>query len=81
MADRLRRVSVEQPPGRGHDIRGLFRRCTPHPHASLITGLVCGVRVEDVEDVEDPLMQEIRYLDRLDDELAKDQAMDKILRT
>ena len=44
----------------------------------LIKGVVCGVRVEDVED---PLMQEIRYLDKLIDELAKGKAMEKILRT
>nr|WP_298120205.1 DUF2200 domain-containing protein [uncultured Pseudoxanthomonas sp.] len=48
-----------------------------HPNASLITGVVCGVRVEDVED---PLMQKIRYLDKLVDELAKEKAMEKILR-
>lgn len=45
---------------------------------TLIKGVVCGVRVEDVED---PLMREIRYLDKLIDELAKGKAMDKILRT
>jgi hypothetical protein len=48
-----------------------------HPHASLIKGLVCGVRVEEVED---PLMKKIRYLDKLIDELAKGKAMEKILR-
>nr|WP_298132726.1 DUF2200 domain-containing protein [uncultured Pseudoxanthomonas sp.] len=48
-----------------------------HPHASLIKGVVCGVRVEDVED---PLMQKIRRLDKLVDELAKGKAMEKILR-
>ena len=48
-----------------------------NPNASLITGVVCGVRVEDVED---PLMQKIRYLDKLIDELAKGKAMEKILR-
>ena len=48
-----------------------------HPHASLIKGVVCGVRVEDVDD---PLMQKIRYLDKLVDELAKGKAMAKILR-
>lgn len=48
-----------------------------HPNASLIRGVVCGVRVEDVED---PLMQKIRYLDKLIDELAKGKALDKILR-
>ncbi len=48
-----------------------------HPNSSLIKGLVCGVRVEDVED---PLMQKIRYMDKLVDELAKGKAMEKILR-
>jgi hypothetical protein len=48
-----------------------------HANSSLIKGVVCGVRVEDVED---PLMQKIRYLDKLIDELAKGKAMEKILR-
>lgn len=48
-----------------------------HANASLIKGVVCGVRVEEVED---PLMQKIRYLDKLIDELAKGKAMEKILR-
>ena len=48
-----------------------------HPNSSLIKGVVCGVRVEDVED---PLMKKLRYLDKLIDELAKGKAMDKILR-
>jgi hypothetical protein len=49
----------------------------PNPARSLITGVVCGVRVEDIEE---PTMREIRYLDKLIDELAKGKAMDKILR-
>lgn len=48
-----------------------------HPHASLIKGAVCGVRVKDVDD---SLMQKIRYLDKLVDELAKGKATEKILR-
>ena len=48
-----------------------------HPNASLIKGVVCGIRVEEVED---PLMQKIRYLDKLVDELAKGKALEKILR-
>ncbi len=48
-----------------------------HPNTSLITGVVCGVRVEEVED---PLMQKIRWLDKLIDELAKGKPMEKILR-
>jgi hypothetical protein len=49
-----------------------------NPHRSLIAGVICGVRVEDIED---PLMQSIRQLDKLVDELAKGKAMEKILRT
>jgi len=48
-----------------------------NPRASLIKGSVCGVKVEDIED---PLMQKIRWLDKLVDELAKGKPMDKILR-
>jgi hypothetical protein len=48
-----------------------------HPNSSLIKGVVCGVRVEDIDD---PLMQKIRHLDKLIDELAKGKAMEKILR-
>ena len=49
----------------------------PNPNRALIKGVVCGVRVEEVED---PLMREIRYLDKLIDELAKGKPMEKILR-
>lgn len=49
-----------------------------NPSRALIKGVVCGVRVEEVQD---PLMREIRYLDKLVDELAKGKAMEKILRT
>ena len=48
-----------------------------NPGRSLITGVICGVRVEEIEE---PIMQEIRYLDKLIDELAKGKAMEKILR-
>jgi hypothetical protein len=48
-----------------------------HPNAAMITGVVCGVRVQDIED---PLMRKIRYLDKLVDELAKGKPMSKILR-
>ena len=54
-----------------------FAAATLNPNASLITGVVCGVRVESVDD---PLMQKIRYLDKLVDELAKGRPMEKILR-
>ena len=49
-----------------------------NPNVSLIKGVVCGIRVEDIED---PLMQKIRYLDKLIDELAKGKKMEKILRS
>jgi hypothetical protein len=49
-----------------------------NPHASLITGVVCGVRVEEIGD---PLMQQIRYLDKLVDELARGKKMEKVLRS
>jgi hypothetical protein len=55
-----------------------FADANLNAHASLITGVVCGIRVEDVDD---PLMQKIRYLDKLVDELAKGKAMNKIMRT
>lgn len=48
-----------------------------NPNASMITGTICGVRIEEIED---KLMQKIRYLDKLIDELAKGKSMDKILR-
>ena len=48
-----------------------------HPNASRITGSICGVRIQEIED---PLMRNIRYLDKLVDELAKGRPMDKILR-
>jgi hypothetical protein len=49
-----------------------------NPDAELITGVVCGVRVEDIDD---PLMQQIRYLDKLVDELAKGKALERVLRS
>ena len=58
---------------------GDFFRNAPamNPNRTLITGKVCGIRVEEIED---PLMREIRYLDKLVDELAKGKAMEQILR-
>ena len=61
----------------GTTFENFFADARLHPNASAITGVVCGVRVEDVED---PLMQKIRYLDKLVDELAKGRSMDKVLR-
>jgi len=61
----------------GTTFEDFFARAHLNPNVSEIRGVVCGVRVEDVED---PLMQKIRYLDKLVDELAKGKAMDKVLR-
>jgi hypothetical protein len=60
------------------DFETFFREAPhPHPARSLIKGLVCGVRVEEIAE---PTMREIRYLDKLVDELAKGRPMEKILR-
>ena len=72
------RAGLQQQIKQKSDFETFFARAPAmHPNSSLIKGVVCGVRVEDVDD---PLMQKIRYLDKLVDELAKGKAMDKILR-
>ena len=60
------------------DLEAFFAKAPAmNPNRSLITGVICGYRVEEIEE---PLMREIRYLDKLVDELAKGKAMEKILR-
>lgn len=54
-----------------------FQQASLHPNAHLITGVICGYRVEEIED---PLTRQVRYLDKLVDELAKGRKMEKILR-
>lgn len=54
-----------------------FQQATLHPNAALITGVICGYRVEEIQN---PLTQKVRYLDKLVDELSKGKAMEKILR-
>ena len=61
----------------GTTFEEFFDQATLNPHVDQITGSVCGVKVQEVED---PLMRRIRYLDKLVDELAKGRAMDKVLR-
>ena len=61
----------------GTTFADLFDEVALHPAADRITGVVCGVRVEKVEE---PLMRKIRYLDKLVDELARGKAMEKVLR-
>ncbi|RED93025.1 DUF2200 domain-containing protein [Marinoscillum furvescens] len=58
--------------------KDFFAQATLHPNAGLIKGVICGYRVEEIET---PLTQQVRYLDKLVDELAKGKKMDKILRT
>jgi hypothetical protein len=63
---------------KGNDLETFFAQAPAiHPKSSLIKGVVCGVRVEAIED---PVMRQIRYMDKLIDELAKGKAMEKILR-
>ena len=62
----------------GNDFEAFFAQAPRmHPNASKITGVICGYRVEDIED---PVIRNIRYLDKLVDELAKGKTMEKILR-
>lgn len=70
--------ALQQQLDRNSDIETFFTEAPQlHPNASKITGLICGYRVELIED---KLMQKVRYLDKLVDELAKGRAMEKILR-
>ena len=72
------RAGLRQQIEREHDLETVFAQSPAiHPTSALIKGVVCGVRVEDVDD---PLMRKIRYMDKLIDELAKGKAMEKILR-
>lgn len=71
-------VGLQQQIAQNNDFEAFFAQAPAmHPNRSRITGVVCGIRVEDIED---PLMQQIRYLDKLIDELAKGKTIDKILR-
>ena len=72
------RAQLEQQIERDSDFKTFFALAPAiHPNSALIKGVVCGIRVEDIED---PLMQKIRYLDKLIDELAKGKTLEKILR-
>lgn len=59
------------------NLEDFFANAELNPNRRLITGVICGIRVEDIKE---PVMQEIRYLDKLIDELANGKAMEKILR-
>lgn len=62
----------------GVTLREFFDTCSLNPLADQITGSICGVKIQEIED---PLMKQIRYLDKLVDELAKGRPMEKVLRT
>ncbi|MBI1323441.1 DUF2200 family protein [bacterium] len=71
-------AGLEQVLAEGTDFETFFAQAPKlHPNRSSIKGLICGVRIEEIED---PLMREVRYLDKLIDELAKGKKMEKILR-
>jgi hypothetical protein len=71
-------AGLQQQIEQGNDFETFFAQAPAfHPNSSLIKGVVCGVRIEEIEN---PLMKKIRYLDKLIDELAKGKAMEKILR-
>ena len=71
-------AGLQQQIKQGNDLETFFAQAPAiNPNTALIKGVICGVRVEEIAD---PLMQKIRYLDKLIDELAKGKAMEKILR-
>ena len=72
------RAGLQQQIKQGNDLETFFAQAPAmNPNRSLIKGVVCGVHVEEIKD---PLMQKIRYLDKLIDELAKGKSLEKILR-
>ena len=70
-------TQLDQHIASGSTLREFFADAQINPRAELITGVICGVRVEQIED---PLMQKIRYLDKLVDELYKGKPLEKVLR-
>jgi hypothetical protein len=72
-------AGLQQQIKKGTDLENFLNKAPKfNPKSALITGVVCGIRVEEIKD---PLMKKIRYMDKLFDELAKGKAMEKILRT
>jgi hypothetical protein len=71
-------VALQRHIDAGTTFEQFFADASLNPAASQITGVICGVRVEQIED---PLMQKVRYLDKLVDEVAKGKAMSKVLRS
>jgi hypothetical protein len=73
----LSKADIDRHLGAESTFEDVFAEAELNPNASLITGVICGVRVEEIENL---LTQRVRYLDKLVDELAKGKAMEKILR-
>lgn len=71
-------AAVQRHIAEGTTFERFFAEAHLNPNVSLITGVICGVRVETIDD---PLMQKIRYLDKLVDEVAKGKALEKVLRS
>jgi len=72
------KTGLQQQIEKYHDLETFFSEAPAiHPNSSLIKGVICGVRVEEIED---PLVQKVRYLDKLIDELAKGKTLEKIMR-
>jgi len=72
------KTELQQQIGQENDFETFFAEAPAiHPNSSLIRGVICGVRVEEIDD---PLVQKVRYLDKLIDELAKGKAIEKIMR-
>ena len=71
-------AEIAQHLANGTTFEEFFAQADMNPNASLITGSICGIRVQDIDD---PLMQKIRYLDKLVDELAKGRPLEKVLRS
>jgi len=72
------KAAVQRQMDDGTTLETFYANAHINPNASLITGVICGMRVEEIED---PEMQKLRYLDKLVDELARGKAMAKVLRT
>ena len=70
--------SLQQQIDEKSTFESFFKNATLNPNAPLITGVICGYRIEEIEN---PLTKQVRYLDKLVDELAKGRKMEKILRT
>ncbi len=72
------RAQLDAHLSQGTTFADFFAGARLNPNATKITGVICGVRVEEIED---PLMQQVRYLDKLVDEVARGKAMDRVLRS